>query len=148
MPLKHLFVGTAMLALLAGCASGPTDQGAEGYESAETNYLGSLPCRNCDGIQLDVTLMGEESQAPEERTFTLDATYRNHPENPPAENYAGNWETLTGTPSNPDATVYELTPDGEGQTYYFLRIDPETLELIDPERRRFENSELLRLQRQ
>jgi len=149
MPLKSLFVGTAMLALLAGCASsGPTDQSGGGYEPTEVNYQGSLPCRNCDGIDLDVLLKGEEMQAPEARTFTLSATYRNHPQNPPAENYAGNWEVLTGTPSNPDATVYELTPNGEGQTYYFLRIDPQTLELIDPERRRFENSERLRLQRQ
>ena len=55
---------------------------------------------------------------------------------------------LTGTPSDPDATVYELTPDGDGQTYYFLRIDEQTRELIDPERRRFQNGEMLRLQRQ
>ena len=55
---------------------------------------------------------------------------------------------LTGTPSDPDATVYELTPDGDGQIYYFMRIDESTLELIDPERRRFENGEMLQLKRQ
>ena len=55
---------------------------------------------------------------------------------------------LPGTPSDPDATVYELTPNGDGQIYYFQRIDERTLELIDPERRRFENGEMLQLQRQ
>ncbi|MEC8902229.1 MAG: copper resistance protein NlpE N-terminal domain-containing protein, partial [Pseudomonadota bacterium] len=119
-----------------------------GMTASQANYQGTLPCRNCDGIDLDVTLVGEEMSAPEERTFTLDATYRNHPQTPPDENYAGNWEVLTGTPSDPDATVYELTPNGDGQIYYFQRIDERTLELIDPERRRFENGEMLQLQRQ
>ena len=149
MQFRSLLAGSAMLALLAGCAAGPTDQREDaGMTASQANYQGTLPCRNCDGIDLDVTLVGEEMSAPEERTFTLDATYRNHPQTPPDENYAGNWEVLTGTPSDPDATVYELTPNGEGQIYYFQRIDERTLELIDPERRRFENGEMLQLQRQ
>jgi hypothetical protein len=148
-PLKSVFAGSAMLALLAGCAAGPMEQsGEDAAVSTEANYQGTLPCRNCDGIDLDVVMSGEEMDATEARTFTLNATYRNHPQNPPDENYVGNWEVLTGTPSDPDATVYELTPDGEGQIYYFLRIDPQTLELIDPERPRFENGEMLRLDRQ
>jgi len=138
-----------MLALLAGCAAGPMEQGEESEAaSSEENYQGSLPCRNCDGIDLDVVMEGEEQSAAEERTFTLNAEYRNHPQNPPDENYEGNWEVLSGTPSDPDATVYELTPDGDGQIYYFLRVDDSTLELIDPERRRFENGETLQLTRQ
>ncbi|QNI01777.1 copper resistance protein NlpE N-terminal domain-containing protein [Halomonas sp. SH5A2] len=148
MQLRSLLAGSAMLALLAGCASGPMEQPQEEEATAQASYQGSLPCRNCDGIDLDVTMMGEEMSAAEERTFTLNASYRNHPQNPPDENYEGNWEVLSGTPSNPDATVYELTPNGDGQIYYFLRIDESTLELIDPERRRFENGETLRLTRQ
>ncbi|MCO7248013.1 MULTISPECIES: copper resistance protein NlpE N-terminal domain-containing protein [unclassified Halomonas] len=148
MQLRSLLAGSAMLALLAGCASGPMEQPQEEEATAQTSYQGSLPCRNCDGIDLDVTMMGEETSAAEERTFTLNASYRNHPQNPPDENYEGNWEVLSGTPSNPDATVYELTPNGDGQIYYFLRIDESTLELIDPERRRFENGETLQLTRQ
>ncbi|AQU84880.1 MAG: copper resistance protein NlpE N-terminal domain-containing protein [Halomonas sp.] len=149
MQFRSLLAGSAMLALLAGCAAGPTEQREEaGVSGSQVNYKGTLPCRNCDGIDLDVNLVGEETSAPEARTFTLDATYRNHPQTPPDENYAGNWEVLTGTPSDPDATVYELTPDGDGQIYYFMRIDARTLELIDPERRRFENGEMLQLRRQ
>lgn len=148
MQLRSLLAGSAMLALLAGCASGPMEQPQEEEATAQTSYQGSLPCRNCDGIDLDVTMMGEETSTAEERTFTLNASYRNHPQNPPDENYEGNWEVLSGTPSNPDATVYELTPNGDGQIYYFLRIDESTLELIDPERRRFENGETLQLTRQ
>ncbi len=83
-----------------------------------------------------------------ERTFTLEADYRNHPQNPDPEQYEGQWETMTGTAVDPQATVYELTPNGEGQIYYFQKIDDSTLELIDPQRRRFENGEMLRLTRQ
>lgn len=147
MQIRTLLVGSAMLALLAGCASGPSSPTTEGVKAPEETYQGTLPCRNCDGIDLGVTLMGDTASASEERTFELEADYRAHPENPPAETYSGNWEVLNGSAEDPSATVYELVPNGEGQTYYFLRLDPQTLELIDPQRRRFENNEMLRLQR-
>ncbi|MDN3554637.1 copper resistance protein NlpE N-terminal domain-containing protein [Halomonas maura] len=149
MQIRTLLAGSAMLAVLAGCATGPTGQGAtdNGMEAVEATYQGTLPCRNCEGIDLDVTLVGDDESAPEDRTFDLQASYRAHPQNPPDENYQGNWEVLSGTADNPEATVYELTPSGEGQVYYFLRLDPQTLELIDPQRRRFQNNEMLRLKR-
>ncbi|MGM0914416.1 MAG: copper resistance protein NlpE N-terminal domain-containing protein [Pseudomonadota bacterium] len=149
MQIRTLLAGSAMLALLAGCAAGPTDGPAgAAVEPDEERYQGTLPCRNCDGIDLDVLMRGDEQAAAEDRTFELSASYRGHPQSPPDETYAGNWEVLEGTANEPDATVYELTPDGEGQIYYFLRLDPQTLELIDPERRRFQNSEMLQLKRQ
>lgn len=150
MQIRTLLAGSALLALLAGCAAGPTGDGAATPEmdDTEVTYQGTLPCRNCDGIDLDVRMTGDEQASQEERTFTLQATYRAHPQDPPDENYAGNWEVLSGTATDPDATVYELTPDGEGQIYYFLRVDEQTLELIDPQRRRFQNNDMLQLRRQ
>ena len=148
MRIRTLLAGSAMLAFLAGCAAGPmVDRADPAMDDAEVAYQGTLPCRNCAGIDLDVRLMGDEQASLEERTFTLRASYREHPQDPPDENYAGNWEVLSGTAVDPAATVYELTPDGEGQIYYFLRIDETTLELIDPQRRRFQNNEALQLQR-
>jgi len=149
MQIRSLLAGTALAALLAGCAAGPTDQAAEpAMEAATATYAGTLPCRNCAGIDLNVTLDGEVQDPLEDRTFELEASYREHPQDPPDENYAGNWEVIEGTEQDGDATVYELTPDGDGQTYYFLRVDDQTLELIDPNLRRFQNSEMLQLNRQ
>ncbi|WP_111414481.1 copper resistance protein NlpE N-terminal domain-containing protein [Billgrantia lactosivorans] len=149
MQVRTLLAGSAMLAFLAGCAAGPADDRADmAMDDAEVVYQGTLPCRNCAGIDLSVTLRGDEQAALEERTFDLRASYQEHPQEPPDEEYAGNWEVLSGTAVDPDATVYELTPDGEGQVYYFLRVDDQTLELIDPQRRRFQNNEALQLQRQ
>lgn len=149
MQVRTLLAGSAMLAFLAGCAAGPADDRADmAMDDAEVVYQGTLPCRNCAGIDLNVTLRGDEQAALEERTFDLRASYQEHPQEPPDEEYAGNWEVLSGTAVDPDATVYELTPDGEGQIYYFLRVDDQTLELIDPQRRRFQNNEALQLQRQ
>ncbi|EPC02913.1 hypothetical protein L861_24205 [Litchfieldella anticariensis FP35 = DSM 16096] len=150
MQVRTLLVGSAMLAMLAGCAAGPTGAPttAEDTVDGEAVYAGTLPCRNCAGIDIDVELMGDEQAPPEERTFTLDASYREHPQNPPDESYTGQWEVLSGTAADPNATVYELTPEGDGQIYYFLRVDERTLELIDPQRRRFQNSEMLQLKRQ
>ncbi|SDK71416.1 copper resistance protein NlpE N-terminal domain-containing protein [Billgrantia gudaonensis] len=149
MKMKTLLAGSAMLALLAGCAAGPTDDRAADpeMEDAEVAYQGTLPCRNCAGIDLNVRMLGDEQSSLDERTFTLRASYREHPQEPPDENYEGNWEVLEGTEDDPEATVYELTPSGEGQVYYFLRIDDDTLELIDPQRRRFQNNEALQLER-
>lgn len=151
MQIRTLLAGSAMLAVLAGCAAG-TQQAqqpdAMAAEDQATTYQGTLPCRNCAGIDLDVSLQGDEQSSEAERTFDLSATYREHPQNPPVERYQGQWDVLSGTSADPSATVYELTPQGEGQVYYFLKLDANTLELIDPQRRRFENGEMLRLQRQ
>ena len=117
-------------------------------EEQGATYEGTLPCRNCAGIDIEVALQGDEQASDAERTFSLDASYREHPQNPPTETYQGQWDVISGTASNPEATVYELTPEGEGQVYYFLKLDQSTLELIDPQLRRFENGEMLRLQRQ
>ncbi|GHB33256.1 copper resistance protein NlpE N-terminal domain-containing protein [Salinicola rhizosphaerae] len=153
MQIRTLLASAATVAVLAGCASGgtQTESGAADTGSAAattTTYEGTLPCRSCDGIDLTVNLNGTESSPAAERTFTLEADYQNHPQNPDPEQYQGQWETMTGTAVDPQATVYELTPNGEGQIYYFQKIDDSTLELIDPQRRRFENGEMLRLTRQ
>ncbi|SFI19477.1 copper resistance protein NlpE N-terminal domain-containing protein [Modicisalibacter xianhensis] len=151
MRFRTLLAGSALLALLGGCAAGTQQGEAPGAMTAEEQaaiYEGTLPCRNCAGIDIEVALEGTEAAADAERTFTLDANYREHPQNPPAETYQGQWDVLSGTAADPEATVYELTPQGEGQVYYFLKLDENTLELIDPQRRRFENGEMLRLQRQ
>ncbi|MCG7601738.1 copper resistance protein NlpE [Halomonas sp. McH1-25] len=151
MQIRTLLAGSALLALLGGCAAGTQQGEAPDAMTAEDQaavYEGTLPCRNCAGIDIEVALEGTEASADPERTFTLDANYREHPQNPPAETYQGQWDVLSGTAADPEATVYELTPQGEGQVYYFLKLDENTLELIDPQRRRFENGEMLRLQRQ
>lgn len=149
MPLKKLLIATSMLGLLAGCAGMPGEEGSAAIEetTAETRYQGTLPCRRCDGIALDVTLTGTPDEPEQAPTFSLSADYLNHPQNPAAETYTGNWQTLNGTPDNDNATVLELTPEDDGQVYLFLQLDPSTLELIDADRRRFENSERLRLNR-
>ncbi|TVU72936.1 MULTISPECIES: copper resistance protein NlpE N-terminal domain-containing protein [Cobetia] len=155
MQIRTLMVGAALMVGLAGCAStAPTNDGAAESTAAETAneqvavYKGTLPCRRCTGIDLDVRLKGAEAAPEDQRTFSLDATYRDHPQQPAPEHYEGQWDVLSGTVTDPDATVYELTPSGEGQTYYFLRLDAQTLELVDPQKRRFQNGETLRLERQ
>ncbi|MBZ9559014.1 MULTISPECIES: copper resistance protein NlpE N-terminal domain-containing protein [unclassified Modicisalibacter] len=151
MQIRTLLAGSAMLAVLAGCATG-TQQAASPQTPAAAEqaavYEGTLPCRNCAGIDITVALRGDEQASDAERTFKLDAAYREHPQNPPDEHYEGQWDVLSGTATDPDATVYELTPDGEGQVYYFLKLDPDTLELVDPQKRRFQNGEALRLTRE
>lgn len=159
MQMKTLLAGSALMALLAGCAgtggeqqstdsTGATASSSQAQSETRT-YTGTLPCRNCSGIALTVNLKGDEKATdPQQRTFELDAQYQNHPQNPPTETYTGNWDVISGMQDDPSATVYELTPSGEGQVYYFERVNDSTLELVDPQLRRFENGETLRLTRQ
>lgn len=157
MNIKMLLAGAGASVLLAGCAgqqsSAPAGSGAPSQSSSadEQVYRGTLPCRSCSGILTTVELSGDQNSAsPSERIFTLDAAYQGHPQNPPAEHYQGTWDIISGIPTDPQASVLELTPDqrSDGQMYYFLQIDDRTLELIDPQLHRFENGESLRLQRQ
>src|SRR5690554_2412434 len=102
MRIRTLLAGSAVLAVMAGCAAGPTDGTAPGMAAdGEVAYQGTLPCRNCAGIDIGVRMMGDEQSAAEERTFALEASYREHPQNPPNENYTGNWEVLSGSADDP-----------------------------------------------
>ncbi len=45
MQIRTLLAGSAMLALLAGCAAGPTDQGTAKPEMTSTEQTYQAPCR-------------------------------------------------------------------------------------------------------
>jgi hypothetical protein len=42
---------------------------------------------------------------------------------------------VRGTASDPDATTYQLTVNAAREPKYFLRVDSDTLRLLDAERR-------------
>jgi hypothetical protein len=46
----------------------------------------------------------------------------------------GKWEILKGTPSDPDAIVYRLTPEKGDEPMYFLKADDNILFFLNKER--------------
>lgn len=109
-------------------------------ESESVSYRGNLPT-NGDFIVLSLNLY------PATETYSLSVSYVNHSRNPPDEHYEGEWSILRGTPFNPSAIVYKLTSYPEREEHFFLRLNRRQLELLDPDRERFENQEKLRLTR-
>lgn len=158
MMLRTLTVTAAAALLLAGCAghqqSGDTDQQAIQKSTPSVKketFKGTLPCRSCAGIDTTLTLQDDNSDGSSaDHSFTLDAHYKNHPRNPPDEHYEGSWGALSGTPEDASAKVIQLTPSkgSDKREYYFLRVNDSTLELIKPDLHRFDNGNVLRLQRQ
>lgn len=143
---KYLIIPLLTLSLY-GCSSSnviPYSSPPPTISSLEKNnvsYEGALPCNNCDAINLSIDLH------PDSETFSLNASYVNHPQNMPDENYEGKWAILRGTTDNSNAIVYKLTPYSDGQEYFFLRLNRNQLELVSPARARFERNEQLRITR-
>ncbi|WP_025731871.1 copper resistance protein NlpE N-terminal domain-containing protein [Carnimonas nigrificans] len=159
MMLRNLTVTAAVALLLAGCVGHQENDGSDqqAIQKNETSapetetFKGTFPCRSCTGIDTTLTLEGDNSTASvADHVFTMEASYKNHPQNPPDEHYEGSWGALSGTPENKSAKVIQLTPSqgNDQREYYFLRVDENTLELIKPDLHRFENGNALRLKRQ
>lgn len=148
--LKGLLISVGLV--LAGCAGSPTPAPQTASPKIQNEYVygGLLPCKQCSGIETTVTLKGVETEDPKAHTFTMKAAYQQHPRQQPPDNYAGTWEILHGTPADPEASVLSLMDERPGEqpvTYYFQQIDAHTIELIDPQLKRFENGDSLRLTR-
>jgi len=122
MQIRTLLAGTFMLASLAGCATGQMDQTGGEVIDQVAHYEGTLPCRNCAGIDINVELDGTEDGAAADRTFSLNASYREHPQNPPDETYTGQWSVLTGTRSTPRLPSTSLRPRARDRSITSSRL--------------------------
>lgn len=135
------------MVFLHGCASSgvitPSSPppSISSLETEEVSYRGNLPCNDCDAINFSLDLY------PDTETFSLTASYVEHPQNLPDEVYNGNWSVLRGMVGNPNAIVYKLTPVPSGQEYFYLRLNRNQIELISPNRERFEYAKKLRVSR-
>ena len=96
----------------------------------ELHYTGTLPAADCPGIVYDLHIRHREHSG--DGTFRLQLTYLE------AENgkdvsfsYTGRRLTLRGIPSNPDAVVWQLRPDGKDEFFNFLYEDDRTLTLLN-----------------
>lgn len=148
--LKSVLIGIGLV--LTGCAGSPTPapKAAVPKVSNEYVYGGLLPCKQCSGIETTVTLKGVDSEEAKAHTFVMNAVYQQHPRQQPPDRYTGTWEVLHGTPADPEASVLSLMGERLGEqpvTYYFQQIDAHTIELLDPQLKRFENGDSLRLTR-
>lgn len=118
--IHHVLLSAVMIAI-AGTAA-PT-----GHGKLFGHFAGQLPCGDCPGIHIDLTLYSGPA------TYELKQTYEDRPSNT-AYTEHGTWVIGRGAAHNPKATVYELQPAGSRGKQFYLRDGKNTLRALDANR--------------
>ncbi len=112
--------------------------GTAAQAPATMRYAGTLPCADCAGIRMELTLDSDPATgAP--TTYELKETYLGsmspEADKPFAE--TGRWSIHEGTSTNPDATVYRLDGGGSAERVRsFERVGEQELVMLDSENTR------------
>lgn len=88
-------------------------------------FAGMLPCADCSGIHLELTLRSNPA------TYSLKQTYEGAPHGNTTYVETGTWSTLRGSAQDPRAIIYELHPQGSNSRQFYLRVNKNTLRLLD-----------------
>ena len=94
-------------------------------------FEGVLPCADCSGLDTKLKLFESKAGAGK-GSYRLSEDYTGKSKKPFIS--TGRWETLKGTPKDPDATVYALDPDKPQKTQYYLKRPDGSLLTLDRER--------------
>ena len=121
-------LGLSTSLLLAGCTAATTAS----RDVLTGRYAGTLPCADCEGIQVVLELYEETADGPPTR-YTIERTYLGTRDGDSRFIEVGEWTILRGARDDPDATVYELDPDRPGATQNYLRRGDRELVLLDQE---------------
>lgn len=110
-----------LLLCLSACASPETG-------TVFGRFAGTLPCADCSGIKLELTLYSGPA------TYQLKQTYEGAPKGGTTYVEKGTWVVRVGSAKNPHAVVYELDPAGSKSKQFYLRVNKNTLRLLDAHR--------------
>lgn len=93
-------------------------------------YEGLLPAADGPGIRYRVTLRNNGNM--NDGTYSMDMTYL-EAENGRDQTFrsSGRIQTMRGSATNPNATVYKLTSNDDNEVTYFLMRDDRTLRLLN-----------------
>jgi uncharacterized lipoprotein NlpE involved in copper resistance len=92
------------------------------------HFAGQLPCADCTGIHLDLTLYSGPA------TYVLKQTYEGARPGNTSYTEQGTWLIGRGTAHDPKATVYELQATGSHGKQFYLRDGKNTLRALDANR--------------
>lgn len=130
--------GLLLLLLIQACSQGEADNNADAGNEPLTaavgttilgTYEGTIPCDNCDGILMTLTL--QDNPAEGSRTYSLKEVFLGEPQPKNTFESSGSWEILMNSPEYPDKTVYELNPDETGDTLHFHKISDSEIRLLN-----------------
>jgi uncharacterized lipoprotein NlpE involved in copper resistance len=98
-------------------------------------YAGTLPCADCRGIRTTVALYARDRLQTGDGTFDLSEEFLGTRDGDRRFDARGRWIVLRGTPTDVDATVYQLTVNQAKRVLYFLRVGDDALRLLDNQQR-------------
>lgn len=87
-------------------------------------FAGTLPCADCSGIRVLLTLIRKDAGSAE-GSYTMTETYIGRGEPLLTK---GEWTTLRG---GDDEVIYQLDPDKPDTGRYFLKVDEQTIRALD-----------------
>ncbi len=123
MPAKQALSRTAVLLLCSLAVSG-----ASKTEQLCGTFSGEILCADCAGIHLEITLHCRPSN------YELKQTYEGTRHGSETYIEKGTWALRRGSAKNVHAAVYELTPAGSDAKQFYLRVNKNTLHLLDRRR--------------
>ncbi len=95
-------------------------------------FVGPLPCADCNGIEVDLTLY---AHAPNQFVDTIYKRTTKYLGKEKTVADTGTWALLPGTAADPSATVYAITPDGGGPVQYYWLKTVEELVPLDADKK-------------
>lgn len=97
-------------------------------------YRGMLPCADCSGLDTELKLYAKSRFDMSNAFYVETRTYRASRDGDVTYSDRGLWTVLKGSATNPNATVYQLNPDGsQGAQSYLLKENGTALEQLDRE---------------
>ena len=133
--LRPLCAGSLALILAVACGTGSDD----GRDDTPPNYVGDLPCPDCERIVTDLTLFAGD-------TFLLKEGYRGTNDGDKDYSTRGKYAFLADA-TNPDAGRILILSPPVGQTRRFRTLGDTALRQLDENAREFESAENVFLQR-
>lgn len=95
-------------------------------------YEGIFPCADCEGIKTQLTLYQDIGNA-ENNAYILKETYLTEKTGDTTFTVDGKWDILKGIKLNDSAIVYFLNYEDPDDARYFLKVDDDTIEMLDKE---------------
>jgi copper homeostasis protein (lipoprotein) len=102
-----------------------------------TRFAGVLPCADCSGLKTELRLFTSQPSGRPDH-YEMTETYLATGDGDKTSLSAGNWAILRGTPTNPNATVYQLDSDQPNRRRNFLLIGDE-LRTLDRDQREIQS---------
>lgn len=110
-------------------ATEPEPEAAPVLASPSGTFRGTLACKDCQGIQTELTLSpGAKSSS---GSFNMKQVYMGKPADKSVVNSSGKWFLARGNKQNPDAVVLQLIPTaGDIDPMYFMQVSDTEVKLL------------------